>query len=337
MSVTAKELAKKLDLSEAAVSLALNNKPGVSTRTKKRVLEAARESDYDFSRIQCTESDSGPHGSIYFIIYKKHGAIVTDSPFFAELSEGIDLECKRYNYFLNILYLYEGDDVSSHLSNIIASGAKGIVLLGTELQEFDAIPFTSCSIPVVLLDNYFEAHNIDSVLINNVRGAFQATDLLIKTKKSQPGYLHSSYQINNFEERESGFYKAIRKNGKSISHSIVHRLTPSIDGSYDDMKLLLSQNEPVCDCYFADNDLIAIGAIRAFQEFGYRIPQDISIIGFDNIPLCTYITPTLTTINVPKAYMGQIVVRRLHERITNPQSEYVKIEISTDLIKRKSI
>ena len=336
MAITAKELAKHLGLSEAAVSLALNDKPGVSTKTKKRVLEAAREFGYDFSRLSLNDSSVKEQGLVYFIIYKKNGAIVTDTPFFSQLSEGIDLECKRLNYYLNILYIYEGEDISSHLKTLVQVGAKGIILLGTEMQDVDILSFSQCPIPFVILDTYFEHTTADYVLINNVQGAYVATDYLIKKTHTQPGYLRSSYSINNFDERADGFYKAIRKNGMATSRSIVHRLSPSIEGAYADMKQLLSQNEQLATCYFADNDLIAIGAMRALQEHGYKIPTDISIIGFDDTPLCTYINPPLTTIHVPKEYMGQMAVRRIHEKITTLQNTYVKIEVSTNLIKRKS-
>ena len=140
----------------------------------------------------------------------------------------------------------------------------------------------------------------------------------------------------NFEERADGFYKAIRRNGMSTSRSIVHRLTPSVEGAYADMKELLARGEPLANCYFADNDLIAVGALRAFREAGFRIPQDIAIVGFDNMPVCTYIEPALTTIHVPKEYMGQMAVRRLHELISHSDSQPIKIEISTTLQKRKS-
>lgn len=336
MSITAKELAKKLNLSEAAISLALNNKPGVSTKTRKRILEAAKEFGYDLSRIYPSAASSKTTFCIYLIIYRKNGIDVTDTPFFSQLSEGIGFECKQHNYILNILFIYEGDDISHHLNVMKQNGAKGIILLGTQMQELDISAFSKCPIPIVLLDNYFEKYDMDCVLINNFKGAFTAADYLIKKIKFQPGYLHSSYPLNNFEERANGFYKALNKNGMSSFHSIVHRLSPSVEGAYADMKNLLSQNEPVAECYFADNDFIAIGAMRAFKEFGYQIPQDISIVGFDNIPECNYFTPPITTVNVPSEYMGQMAVRRLHERITEPQANFVKIEVSTNLIIRKS-
>jgi len=352
MSITAKELAKQLQLSEAAVSMALNHKPGVSTATRKRVLEAARENGYDFSRIAPVAETISENGTIYYVIYRKNGAVVPNSPipkpndtrfesigatpFFAQLSEGVDSGCKTCHYFLNISYLYEGDDVEGQLSDWKRMGVKGIVLLGTEMERQDISPFLASQIPFVLVDNYFEDINVNCIMINNIQGAFLATEYLLRKRHTQPGYLRSSYPITGFLERADGFYKAIRENGMSTSQSIVHRLTPSVEGAYGDMKELLAQKEVLADCYFADNDLIAAGAIRALQEEGYRIPQDIAVIGFDDMPLCTYITPSLTTVRVPKQYMGELAVKRLAEIISNPDASPVKVEIATSLIKRKS-
>ena len=117
MSITAKELAAKLGLSEAAVSMALNNKPGVSTRTRKRILDAAKEYGYDFSRITRAQEDPVTEsGTVYFIIYRKNGAVVPyqtadpgtsmDIPFFTQLSEGISSACKQHHFYLNISYIY---------------------------------------------------------------------------------------------------------------------------------------------------------------------------------------------------------------------------------------
>lgn len=336
MSITAKELAKKLNLSEAAISLALHNKSGVSTKTRKRILDAAKKYGYDFSRISPSEPSSGLPGYIYHIIYRKNGIMVTDTPFFSQLSEGIDLECKQHNYILNTLFLYEGDDISQQLNNIKQNQAKGIILLGTHMQELDISFFSKCPIPIILVDNYFEKYEMDCVLINNVKGAFTATDYLIQKTKKQPGYLHSSYPLHNFEERANGFYKALHKNGMSSFHSIIHEVAPSVEGAYADIKNLLSQHAPIADCYFADNDFIAIGAMRAFQECGYDIPNDIRIIGFDDIPHCTYLAPPMSSIHVPQQYMGQLAVRRLHEQILKPQDTFVKIEVATKLVIRKS-
>lgn len=337
MSITAKELAKIMGLSEAAISMALNNKPGVSTKTRKRVIDKAKELGYDFSRIEEQTEPVAYNGTIYFIIYKKNGAIVGDTPFFSQLSEGIDIGCKETHFYLNVSYLYEGDDVQFQLSEMIRLGCKGIILLGTEMSESDFAPFSNLRIPVVVLDTYFENTSANYVLIDNVQGAYQAASYLIQKCKCQPGYLQSTYSISNFLGRADGFYKAVRRNGMSTSKSIVHRLSPSMEGAYADMADLLHQGEEPARCYFADNDLIAAGAIKAFKEAGYRIPEDIAVVGFDNMPLSTYIDPTLTTIHVPKQYMGMMAARRLADLLTSKTANPIKIEIATTLIVRKSV
>ena len=206
----------------------------------------------------------------------------------------------------------------------------------TEMNAQDFQRFKSLPLPLVLLDTYFETVQTNYVLINNVQGAYLATSYLIKRTRQQPGYLRSSYSIGNFEERAAGFYHAIRSGGMSASKSIVHRLTPSIEGAFSDMMEILEQEEELAQCYFADNDLIAVGAMRALKAKGYRIPDDIAIVGFDNIEFSNIVEPSLTTIHVPKKEMGQIAAERLFHLIEKKETTPVKIEIATRLVKRHS-
>lgn len=335
MSITAKELAKKLNLSAAAVSMALNHKPGVSTATRQLVLDTAEKYGYDFSRISEKHTTTG---SIYFVIYKKHGTVVTDTPFFSQVSEGVSLGCKKKDYKLKISYVYEDEDtIQKQIEDIQFSDCCGIILLGTEMDPEDVKPFLQLPIPVVLLDAWFDTIDCDCVLINNIQGAFLATKHLIRKRKKQPGYLQSAYQISNFAERSFGFYKAVRSTGMSASKSIVHFLTPSVEGAYADMIELLEKKEELASCYFADNDLIAIGVMKVLKQYGYRIPEDIAIVGFDNMPMCSIIEPSLTTVNVPKQYMGEVAAERLITLINEPGLPPVKTEISTTLIKRHTV
>lgn len=334
MAISAKELSKLLHLSEAAVSMALNNKPGVSTKTRQLVLETAEKHGYDFTRISWKNNITG---DILFLIFRKHGAIVTESPFFSELSEGIENCCKKSKYKYAISYINEGENLKSQIEHIIYSDYAGIILLGTEMRAEDFEPFSKIHIPIVLLDVYFDSVKHDCVSINNMQGAFLATDYIISRTNKQAGYLHSSYSICNFEERQDGFFKAIRKHGMSTSKSIIHRLTPSVEGAYADMLSLLEEKEELASCYFADNDLIAIGAMKAFRKKGYKIPEDISIIGFDNLPMASYIEPSLTTIHVPKQYMGEMAASRLIEIIHAKTFVPIKLEVSTNLVKRHSV
>lgn len=337
MSITGKDLALKLNLSEAAISMALHNKPGVSTSTRKKVLEAAHQYGYDFTSLEERSPNPTCSGSIHFIIFKKCGAIVADTPFFSELTEGINKHCKEAHYTLNMSYIYENDDIEQLISNLNVTNYVGIILLGTEMIASDLKPFLNLKVPFIVLDTYFDTLHCNYVLINNHQGAFNATQYLIRQCHSQPGYLQSSYEIANFVQRSNGFYNAIRSNGLSPFTSIVHQLTPSIEGAFADMCAILSRKDEIASCYFADNDLIACGAIKAFKSFGYKIPEDISIIGFDDIPLCSYIDPSLTTISVPKEYMGKLAVTRLVDLIHIPQPICTKTELDTTLMIRNSV
>lgn len=335
MKVTAKDLARELGLSEAAVSMALNNKPGVSTATRRKVLVEAERLGYDFSRKVAFGRER--KGSFCFAVYKKSGAVVGDTPFFADLTDGINAACKKAHYDLVIRYLYEDEELDDQLYMLSKADCSGMILLATEMDTADLSHFSRMKAPVLLLDSYFETVSYNYVIINNVQGAYLATTHLIKKRKTQPGYLRSSYSIGNFEERADGFYKAIRANGMPTSKSVVHRLTPSQEGAYADMKALLASGEEPADCYFADNDHIAIGAMKALKEAGYRIPEDVALVGFDDIPLCEFLDPALTTVHVPKHIMGETAVRRLIEMVERKDSHQTKIEVETRLVKRKSV
>ena len=334
MSITAKELAGLLGLSPAAVSMALNNKPGVSRETRRRVLETARQHGYDFTRLSQKQQTTG---SIYFVIFKKHGAVVADTPFFSQLSDGVNEGCRSAGYKVNIRYLY--DDMAPlawEIETIGYSDCCGVILLGTEMHPADFTPFSALPVPIVILDTYFETVPGNYVLINNVQGAYLAALHLARSTGQQPGYLRSSYSIGNFEERAHGFYNAIRACGLSTSKSVVHQLAPSIEGAYSDMQEILNRGDELARCYFADNDLIAIGAMRALKEHGCRIPEDVAIIGFDNISTGQLVEPSLSTVHVPKLELGRVAAARLIEIIEKKTSTMLKTQISTTLVLRGS-
>lgn len=335
MAITAKALAALLGISESAVSLALNNKPGVSRETRKRVIDTAKEHGYDFSKKNY--SDSQKKGTVCFAVYKKSGAVVDDTPFFAAVTDGVSTACRRKSYDCVIRYFYEDDDLDDQIYSLGRARFSGIIVLATEMEEATLRRFDRLETPLVFLDAYFEKPQYNFVLINNVQGAFTAAQYLIRKRRAQPGYLRSAYSISNFEQRADGFYKAIRAAGMSTAKSPVLRLTPSQEGAYEDMKGLLAAGEKPASCYFADNDLIAIGAMKALKEAGFRIPEDVAVVGFDDLPACEYISPALTTVLVPKTFLGGTATERVIRLIEEKDQQPLKIEVFTQLIKRKSV
>ena len=233
MSITAKELARQLGVSPAAVSMALNNKPGVSTATRARIVRAAEAAGYDFSR---QASKSAGHGDIYCVIYRANNAILNYSPIFTELTDGLEQGCRDNNYRLRTLQLYEQtDDFARVAEELRGSDCAGIILLGTEISAEVCRRFLRLNIPIVLLDSYFETIDCSSILINNAQGAYLATNYLIDNYHRQPGHLKSSYSIPNFFERDVGFKRAVREHGMSVSNSVIHELSPTIEGAMSDM------------------------------------------------------------------------------------------------------
>ncbi len=334
MSITAKELAARLGISATAVSMALNNKPGVSTATRQEIIRAAEEAGFDFTRLK---HNSGPSGQIYIIFYKAHNAILSYTPIFDEMYEGIKSQLDSAGYSSRLIQFFEKtDSLEDCFSDLRGGQCAGIILVGTEISKNTCRQFLDLGFPMVLLDTYFESLDVTSIIINNSQGAYLATDYLIGLTGTQPGYLQSSYSIPNFEARKEGYLKAIKENGMSRSRSIIHQLSPSIADAMADMLDILDDGAEIARCYFADNDMLAIGAMKAFKLRGYKVPEDVSIIGFDNISEGRIIEPSLTTMDVPRFFIGQTAAKLLLEKLDMKALYNQKVEISTRMIKRLS-
>lgn len=322
-----------LNLSAATVSMVLNSKPGISDATRIRVLEAAKAHGYVFRKDPVAASNL----TIHFVIYKKHGLVVADTPFFTEVIEGVVRECQNNNYSPKITYFYEQEGFEMQASRGDFNTCDGMILLGTEMEPADIRAFLQLQVPLVILDCYYDAISADFVLINNTQGAYLATSYLIQSGHRWVGYLKSSVTISNFSERSNGYYNALRKFGLDTSHPYVIEVTPQAERCYEDTVRYLKGSPALATAYFADNDIIAAAAMRAFSMCGYHIPEDISIVGFDDMPICQLTEPLLSTMRVPKQALGATAVKRLIEKLQDPRPEHHKISLSTSLIQRNSV
>lgn len=334
MSISAKELAQKLNVSAATVSMVLNHKSGISPATQEKVLAGAREYGFDLSKYYLYTEEPR---NICFLNYKKSGKVVTDTPFFAELTEGISSACKANNISLSIDYIYGTEPIVPQLKKLSDKGYCSLLLLATEMEKEDFAPFLSLPYPLMVLDCYYDDLQLDTVLINNLQGAYTATCYLAQQGFHKIGYLKSSLRIANFDERADGYYKALRHHQIKKNSDYVLELAPSMEGAYMDMKQHLAAKVPLAEAYFADNDLIASGAMRAFQESGIRIPEDVSLIGFDDIPICSFLSPPLTTMHVHKHDLGVLAIEQLLSKLNTPSRTPIKIELSSTLTTRESV
>lgn len=332
MAITAKELAKKLGISEAAVSMALNGKSGVSKKRRDEIISAAKNYGYDFTRI----SEHFTGGEVRFMIFTKNNAVVDNTQFFNALIKNVESACKKRNVRLSTLYFYDIKSLVAAVNSVASTIQTGILLLATEMSETELASISHIDVPIVIMDALFDSLPFHYVCINNRQGAFLATDFLLRKFHVQPGYLQSSYGIINFQERANGFFNAIRNVGLSTSQCIVHRLSPSLEGAYADMKSIIANGDKLARCYFADNDLIALGAIKALQECGYKIPRDVAVIGFDNIPLCSKSAPSLSSVDVKKYELGESAIELLVSLMRKKPDCSFSLMLNTSLIMRSS-
>jgi len=315
--------------------MVLNNRPGISEKTRKMVLDAYSAVGGEMNTGRRREPRNMKF--IYFVIYKKHGKVVDDTPFFSQLIEGIEQEAKQLGYNIQIAYVSEEAGILSQMPLANSPECRGILVLATEMAEENANMFLMFGKPLLFLDSYFCNLLVDTVAINNDQASRAATAYLISHGHKRIGYLHSGIQINNFDERKDGFYKEMRMCGLPVNDACVFELTPVTDAAYIEMSRLLAQTPELPTAFFADNDIIAISACKALKEHGYKIPEDISITGIDDIPMCEMMEPPLTTMHVPKQQMGSLAVKRLVERIEGHCGEIIKTEVATYVVERKSV
>lgn len=321
-------------VSPATVSNALNGKKGVSEKTKQDIMRIAKEIGY-----LKKNNDNELKKTIRFVIYKRYGMVVSDTPFFSGLIEGIEKECREKGYEVLISHISTTERDDKEILDIISKeNTAGLLILATEMIEDDLEIFKNVNMPIVILDSYFKNKNFDSVLINNTDAAYKATEHLIQNGHKAIGYLHGSLFINNFHYRKSGFIDAMKDNNLVVDSKFEFCLEPTMEGAYRDMaKILETEAIILPTAFFSDNDIIAFGAIRALKENGKKIPGDISIIGLDDMPFCEITSPRLSTVKVFKQDIGSIAVRRLLEKIISKDYIIQKIEVNTELVIRDSV
>ena len=336
MAASAKDIARALGLSPAAVSLALRGRPGVSESTRSLVLEKAAELGY----VRESHGTPGRQGMIQLVIYKRHGKVFSDTPFFEQLTEGVAERAAELGYHLSISYFYGSQNHQEQLRSLRSLESDGVILLATEMHSADVKLFARLDIPLVVLDNFFPMENYDLVGIDNRYGVMNAVRYLIECGHTRIGYLHSSVEIRNFLRRQDGYNMGCRLLPEPMARDSIRRVvrvgvTP--DAAAADMRAYLSTDPILPTAFFADNDSIAAGCCRAIQEYGLRIPRDVSVIGFDDSTVCQMTDPPLTTMVIHKERMGALAVTRLHERIRGNLPETVRILVRPKVVVRGTV
>lgn len=338
MKVRAKDIAKRLGVSPATVSNALNGRKGVGEEMTQRIHETAQEMGY-FAEKRAQSSPS--NAFIRLVIYKRHGQVVMDTQFFMELIEGIERECRNNGLELVITHLHQEKDANldDRIRTICNEDCAGIMLLATEMYVEDLVQFESVKSPMIALDNIFPHHDIETVAIDNFEAGYHAARYLISMGHRHIGHITSALRFYNSDDRLAGFEAAMREADLPVGPEDIISVTPTVEGAYRDMGLHLQERkEPLPTAFFAFNDIAAVGSIRALSDAGHSLYKDISMIGMDDTSICQISKRPLSTLRVFREEMGVAAVRRLMAMGMGEESEaFLKTTVSVRLVPRETV
>lgn len=334
------DIAKLANVSKAAVSLALNNKPGISDETRAKILKIVKDTGYLPKCMVKADQYYGKVKSLLFLACTNNDIVSPQyhsAPFFMELIHDLEEQCRTLGYSLSF-YTIGPETLTEEIERLSRENASvGTILLGTNLSDKEVVNILKYQPNLVVLDNYLEYSNVDCIVMDNTYGAYTAGSYLIGLGHKNIGYVQSHTRINNFNLRKRGFGAALSEHDISINECNVFSVPPFIESAQTEFKeILRGRKIAMPSALFCENDYIAIGIIKALQESGYKVPDDISVIGFDNISQATIITPELTTIHVDKMKMASLTIKRLVELIESGGHVKTKTCITTELIERKS-
>lgn len=329
MKANIRTISQMTGFSTATVSNALNNKRGVNRETAEKILKAAREIGY---------LDSPGIGRVKLVTYIENGSIVNESPFFSMLMSGVESECRRLGIDAVSCHLHCVDpNYDGYMDELLNDQSSALLVLATEMDAKEAAKLQRAAAPVVILDNWYEDLPFSAVLIDNADAAYKAVSHLIEMGHTRIGHLRGRFEIKNFYYRRQGYLRALAEHGLTADPDYTLTLSTGMETSCADMAALLAKGPELPTAFFADNDMIALGAMRALQQAGYRVPGDVSLVGFDDLPFCAISDPPLTTVKVHNYEMGIAAVRRLAELMDPGRGYSTKTQITSAFVPRSSV
>ncbi len=329
--MTIREIAAQAGVSPAAVSLVINNKKGVSEETRKRILSVMEESGYSPA---IRKKEQKPL-KIVVLKYRVHGiAFEENQGFIASIVDRIESECRHHGYDL-LMYNCDPANAAASIKDMMNPPPDGVILIATELPEEDFPLLDLIDVPLVALDQNLYYPKVDCVVMDNENLMASLVEYLVKCGHREIGYFKFSQAVRNCDERYRGYLAALKRLGLEAPEPVI--LKPTVDGAFEDLAGLIRSGQYIPHgAVVCDNDTIAIGAIKAIREAGYSIPEDISIIGFDDIPFSATTMPALTTMRISRSAMGEMAVNILRRRMKHPDYPCMKLLLSGKLIIRNS-
>lgn len=327
-AITLRALADHLGLTPGTVSSVLNDAPSsrsIPQRTKNRILAAARELNYrpNFFAQSLRKKRTYTIGVIVEEIGDAYGSLIIS---------GIEQYLRSKNFFfLTVVHRHDPELLDRYAQILLERGVEGFITIDMQLLE-------APTLPTVAVAGHKAFPGVTNIVLDHRQAARLALQHLLDLGHKKIAFMKGARFSSDSEDR----WNAICEVAKELKIDINPDLTVQIDINdatpqlgYPFAKQLLERRVPFT-ALFAYNDLSALGAIRAFQEAGLRVPQNISVVGFDDIQGAAYNTPSLTTVRQPLTRMGTIAAQTLLERIEKDKTEPKEIAIEPELVIRES-
>lgn len=346
MSVTLKEIAKKANVSISTVSRVINNdtnKPA-SKDTQDRVWKIVRELGY-VPNQNARNLIKGNESIVESTNTRAIGCIFTSTkdtyndPFFSQIARGIQDEVSKRGYVLGYSFSSCDMSFSALYNNLTANPVDGAVILGRFSE--DVLNFLKQNIKDIVYAgvNYVDA-GFDEVICDGYQGAMCAVEHLIELNHRAIGFIGSTKEMENVvnEHRYEGYLDTLDKHSIEVNKMYIEDVELSSAGGFSGMENMINRlgKDKLPTAVFCANDLVAIGTMKALHKNNIRVPQDISIIGLDDIELSEYVTPGLTTIKVPKMELGKFAVKMLIDKIETGHTLPVRVNLPFTLIERET-
>ena len=326
-----RDVAKSAGVSTSTVSHVINKTRFVSEETQAKVRDAMKALGYKPNRLASSLRRKDKSTNTL-------GLLIPDSTnlFFAEVLRGVEDACFEAGY--SVFLCNSDDDPQKELDYIevlLGKQIDGIILVSVGIHKESLTLLADNDIPSVLVDREVSGSINDSVVVDNEAGGHQATEHLIELGHTRIGCIAGPSLLTPSAARVQGYRKALSKYNLVQDDALIIKGDFRAQTGFEATKDLLKIDNPPT-AIFACNDMMAVGGLHAVDEAGLSVPKDISIVGFDDIPLASFTLPPLTTIYQPSQEMGSLAAKMVMERIKKPNLPTRKEVLPTSLITRKS-
>lgn len=323
-----KDVAEEAGVSVATVSRVIRNQSTVTEITRNRVLRAIEVLDYHPNAF--ARNLRSRKSKIIMVIVPDIG-----NTFFHEILNGIQSIANANGY--QVLISDMANNAKTEIQYLNALSQKlvdGVISLSATAAR-SMLERISEKFPLVVACQYLEDSPVPNVTIDNIDAAKTIVRYLIDNGHTRIAHLTSFPDMLLYRDRMNGYFKALAENDLPIDLELVKYDDPSIDGGKRQMELLLELKKPIT-AVFAAGDTMAIGALKALKAAGKRVPEDVSVVGFDNIEISSIFEPTLSTINQPKRLMGEMAMKKLLKIIRGEKLKNLQDILNYDLVIRES-